>query len=135
MRINNCRVIELPVVHDARGNLSFVEQMNHVPFEFKRIYYLYDVPGGSFRGSHAHRNLHQFLFAVSGSFDLHLDDGLNKKSFHLNRAYQGVYICPMIWRKIDNFSSGSVCMVIASDYYKKSDYIRSYDQFLELALK
>ena len=135
MRINNCRIIELPVVHDARGNLSFVEQMNHVPFEFKRIYYLYDVPGGSFRGSHAHKNLHQFLFAVSGSFDLHLDDGLNKKSFHLNRAYQGVYICPMIWRKIDNFSSGSVCMVIASDYYKKSDYIRSYDEFLELALK
>ena len=135
MRINNCRVIELPVIHDARGNLSFVEQMNHVPFEFKRIYYLYDVPGGSLRGSHAHKNLHQFLFAVSGSFDLHLDYGLNKKSFHLNRAYQGVYICPMIWRKIDNFSSGSVCMVIASDHYKKSDYIRSYDQFLELASK
>ena len=134
MRINNCRLIDLPIIHDARGNLSFIEQMNHVPFEFKRIYYLYDVPGGSLRGSHAHKNLHQFLFAVSGSFDLHLDDGVNKKSFHLNRAYQGVYICPMIWRTIDNFSSGSVCMVIASECYTKVDYIRSYEEFLSLAL-
>jgi hypothetical protein len=135
MRINNCRLIDLPIINDARGNLSFVEQMNHVPFEFKRIYYLYDVPGGSFRGAHAHKNLHQFLFAASGSFDIHLDDGVNKKSFSLNRAYQGVYICPMIWRKIDNFSSGSVCMVISSELYDKNDYIRSYDHFLVAAKK
>jgi len=131
-RISNCRVIELPKIAGPRGNLTFVEQMRHLPFEFKRVYYLYDVPGGEERGGHAHRNLEQFVISVNGSFDILLDDGFEQKRVQLNRAYYGLYIPQMIWRSLDNFSSGSFCLVLASRYYDAEDYIRDYDDFLEL---
>lgn len=130
MSIENCRIIHLPKVSDPRGNLSFIEGENHIPFAIKRVYYLYDVPGGSDRGSHAHKTLHQFIVAMSGSFDVVLDDGSNKRRVHLNRSYSGLYVCPMIWRDLDNFSSGSVCMVLASANYDAADYHRDYAEFL-----
>ncbi|WP_293575538.1 FdtA/QdtA family cupin domain-containing protein [Phaeobacter sp.] len=129
MPLEDCKVLDLPKIEDARGNLTFVEGMNHIPFDIKRVYYLYDVPGGSDRGAHAHKDLHQFMIAMSGSFDVVLDDGYNKKRFHLNRSYFGIYICPMMWRYLDNFSSGAVCMVMASAPYDESDYIRDYGDF------
>lgn len=135
MSIEQCRIIDLPKIEDARGNLSFVEGGIHIPFDIKRAYYLYDVPGGSDRGSHAHKNLHQFIVAMSGSFDVVLDDGKEQKRFHLNRSYYGLYICPMTWRLLDNFSSGAVCMVLASEHYDEADYIRNYEEFLRLAGK
>jgi len=127
--IDNCRIIELPKISDPRGNLTFVENSQHIPFDIKRVYYLYDIPGGSDRGEHAHRELHQFIIAMSGSFDVVLDDGRQKRRYHLNRSYYGLYMCPMMWRLLDNFSSGSVCMVLASDIYREDDYIRDYDTF------
>ncbi len=130
MPVSACTKIDLPKIADARGNLTFVEGVTHVPFNIQRVYYLYDVPRGSERGAHAHRGLHQFMICMSGSFDLILDDGREKKSFNMNRPYYGVYICPMIWRRLENFSSGSVCVVLASEKYEESDYIRDYDQFL-----
>ncbi len=130
MGVKDCKIIELPKVSDPRGNLSFIEGGRHIPFDIKRVYYLYDVPGGSERGSHAHKNSHQFIVAMSGSFDVVLDDGYEKQRFHLNRSYYGLYVCPMMWRDLDNFSSGAVCMVLASTPYTKSDYIRSYQQFI-----
>ena len=133
MNLDRCQIVSLPKITDPRGNLTFVEANRHVPFSFSRIYYLYDVPGGSERGGHAHKNLHQFMIAMSGSFDVLLDDGENKKKVSLNRSHYGLYICPMIWRELDNFSSGAVCMVIASEYYDEADYIRNYDQFLKEA--
>jgi hypothetical protein len=135
MPLNDCRIIELPKIADPRGNLTFVEGGNHVPFDIKRVYYLYDVPGGSDRGSHAHRELHQFVIAMSGSFDIVLDDGDRQRRFHLNRSYYGLYICPMMWRTLDNFSSGGVCMVLASEAFDHADYIRDHDEFLRLARK
>lgn len=135
MSIEQCRIIDLPKIEDVRGNLSFVEGGIHIPFDIKRAYYLYDVPGGSNRGSHAHKNLHQFIVAMSGSFDVVLDDGKEQKRFHLNRSYYGLYICPMTWRLLDNFSSGAVCMVLASEHYDEADYIRNYEEFLRLAGK
>ena len=113
MSLTDCRIIDLPIIHDPRGNLTFVESNSQIPFAIERVYYLYDVPGGSERGGHAHRGLHQLIIAMSGSFDVVLDDGKDKKRVHLNRSYQGLYICPMIWRELDNFSSHSVCMVLA----------------------
>ena len=104
-----------------------------MPFDIRRVYYLYDVPGGAERGGHAHKDLHQLIIAMSGSFDVVLDDGENKKRIHLNRSYNGLYVCPMIWRELDNFSSGSVCMVLASNHYDESDYYRNYDKFLKAA--
>lgn len=133
MPLGDCRIIELPKVADPRGNLTFVEGGNHIPFGIRRVYYLYDVPGGSDRGAHAHRSLHQFVVAMSGSFDIVLHDGDRQRRFHLNRSYFGLYICPMMWRTLDNFSSGGVCMVLASEVYDAADYIRDYDQFLALA--
>lgn len=130
-----CEVIELPRISDPRGNLTFVEGERHVAFAIQRVYYLYDVPGGAERGGHAHRELHQLIIAMSGSFDVHLDDGHSKKSIHLNRSYQGLYVCPMIWREIDNFSSGAVCMVLASNRYDEADYYRDYQDFLREAIK
>jgi hypothetical protein len=124
-----CRIIDLPRVYEARGNLSFVEGQVHVPFDIKRVYYLYDVPGGSERGAHAHRALHQFMIAMSGSFDVILDDGEREHRFHLNRSYYGLYIPPMHWRLLNNFSSGSVCMVLASEHYDAADYYRDYEDF------
>lgn len=134
MPIENCRTIELPKIHDPRGNLTFIENSKHIPFDIKRVYYLYDVPGGSDRGSHAHKQLHQFIVAISGSFDVELDDGRRKQRFLLNRSHFGLYVCPMMWRLLDNFSSGSVCMVLASELYDMSDYIRDYDDFLRQVL-
>jgi dTDP-4-dehydrorhamnose 3,5-epimerase-like enzyme len=128
--LDACRIIELPQVRDVRGNLTFVEGGRHLPFEIKRVYYLYDVPGGSTRAGHAHKSLQQLVIAMSGSFDIELDDGRRKRKYHLNRSYYGLLIGPMIWREIDNFSSGSVCMVLASDYYDEDDYFRRHADFL-----
>ncbi len=133
MPLDDCRIIELPKIQDQRGNLTFIEAGRHVPFEIKRVYYLYDVPGGATRAAHGHRSLHQLMIAMSGSFDVTLDDGKEKKLFHLNRSYFGLYIPPMMWRDLDNFSSGAVCMVLASDYYDENDYFRNYDNFLKAA--
>lgn len=131
MPLSECRLLSLPKITDPRGNLTFIESGNHVPFDIKRVYYLYDVPGGAERGGHAHKNLHQFIIAMSGSFDVLLDDGKEKKRFHLNRSYHGLYLCPMIWRELDNFSSGSVCMVIASEVFDENDYYREYREYME----
>jgi dTDP-4-dehydrorhamnose 3,5-epimerase-like enzyme len=130
MSIDQCQMIDLPKIHDPRGNLTFVESNNQIPFVIERVYYLYDVPGGSDRGGHAHKELHQLIIAMSGSFDVVLDDGKDKKRVHLNRSYNGLYVCPMIWRELDNFSSGAVCMVLASNKYSESDYYRDYAQFM-----
>lgn len=129
MALSDCRLIDLPKILDARGNLTFIEGERHVPFQIKRIYYLYDVPGGESRAGHGHRTLQQFIIAASGSFDVILDDGERKYRYQLNRSYYGLYVPPMIWREIDNFSSGSVCLVLASDYYDEADYYHDYDAF------
>ena len=134
MNLQDCKIIDLPKIADARGNLTFIEGGRHVPFDIKRVYYLYDVPGGAERGGHAHKNLHQLIVAMSGSFDIVVDDGRQKKRIHLNRSYYGLYVCPMIWREMDNFSSGAVCLVLASNLYDAADYYRDYEKFLE-ALK
>lgn len=133
--LDKCKIVELPRINEPRGNLTFVESNRHIPFAIQRVYYLYDVPGGAERGGHAHKALHQLIIAMSGSFDIHLDDGYSKKTMHMNRSYNGLYVCPMIWREIDNFSSGAVCMVLASDYYDELDYYRDYDQFINDARK
>lgn len=128
--ITECRILELPKIGEPRGNLTFIEGGRHIPFEIKRVYYLYDVPGGAERGGHAHKGLHQLIVAMSGSFDIILDNGSEKKRFHLNRSYYGLYVCPMIWREMDNFSSGAVCLVLASNLYDEDDYYRNYDEFV-----
>ena len=134
LNIEKCKIIELPKISDPRGNLTFIEGGGrHVPFDIKRVYYLYDVPGGAERGGHGHKALHQLIIAMSGSFDVVLDDGYGKKRFSLNRSYYGLYVCPMIWRELDNFSSGSVCMVLASNLYDEEDYYREYDPFIAAA--
>ena len=125
-----CKIIDLPKISDPRGNLTFIEGGQHIPFDIQRVYYLYDVPGGAERGGHAHKDLHQLIIAMSGSFDVVLDDGNEKRRVHLNRSYNGLYVCPMIWRELDNFSSGSVCMVLASNKYDEADYYRDYGEFL-----
>lgn len=123
-------MLDLPKVENPLGNLTFIEGGAHVPFDIQRVYYLYDVPGGAARGGHAHKALHQLIVAMSGSFDVVLDDGRNQQRFHLNRSHQGLYVCPMIWRELDNFSSGSVCMVLASNRYDEADYYRDYTDYL-----
>ena len=128
--LSKCRIIDLPKINEPRGNLTFIEGNRHIPFNIQRVYYLYDVPGGAERGGHAHKGLHQLIIAMSGSFDVVLNDGRKKKRIHLNRSYKGLYVCPMIWRELDNFSSGSVCMVLASNLYDESDYYRDYADFL-----
>lgn len=130
MKLDKVKIVQLPKIEDNRGNLSFIEGQNHIPFDIKRVYYLYDVPGGAERGSHAHKELHQLIIAMSGSFDVVLSDGESKKRFHLNRSYLGLYLPPGIWRTLDNFSSGSVCMVLASQKYNELDYIRDYNDYL-----
>lgn len=130
-KLQECRILQLPKISDPRGNLTFIEGSNHVPFDIRRVYYTYDVPGGSDRGAHAHKKLHQLIIAMSGSFDVVLDDGFEKKRFHLNRSYFGLYVCPMMWRELDNFSSGSVCLVLASELYDPADYYRDYEEFLK----
>jgi dTDP-4-dehydrorhamnose 3,5-epimerase-like enzyme len=130
MSLEQCRIIDLPKISDPRGNLTFIEGSRHVPFDIRRVYYLYDVPGGAERGGHAHKGLHQLIIGMSGSFDIVLDDGRDKKRIHLSRSYYGLYVCPMIWREMDNFSSGSVCMVLASNLYDEEDYYRNYEDFI-----
>jgi hypothetical protein len=128
-KLERCRVVVLPKIADARGNLTFIEGSRHIPFEIRRVYYLYDVPGGASRGGHAHKELSQILIAASGSFDVILDDGFNKQTVHLNKPFEGLYICPMIWRELDNFSSGAVCLVLASHLYDENDYYRDHQKF------
>lgn len=130
--VYNCSILEIDKHHNLQGNISVVENGVTVPFDVKRVYYLYDVPGGESRGGHAHIELQQFIVAASGSFDVILDDGQLKRTFTLNRPYQGLLVVPGIWREIDNFSSGSVCLVLASTGYDEADYIRDYKQFKKL---
>ena len=132
LSINDCKVMLLPKIADPRGNLTFVEGNRHIPFAIQRVFYLYDVPGGAERGGHANKALHQLIIAMSGSFDVVLDDGAEKKRIHLNRSYSALYVCPMIWRALDNFSSGSVCMVLASHPYDQDDYYRDYDEYVSV---
>ena len=129
--VYGCSVIELKKNHRGKGNLTVVQNNIEVPFEVKRCYYLYDVPGGEERGGHAHKELHQLIVAASGSFDVILNDGNIKRTISLNRPYYGLLVVPGIWRELNNFSSGSVCLVLASEVYKQEDYIRSYNDFLE----
>lgn len=127
--------VDFPRITDARGNLTFIEKAVGLPFDIERVYFLYDVPGGESRGAHGHRSLEQIIFALSGSFDITLDDGFEKKDFHLNRPYRGLYVPPMTWRDLGNFSSGSVCLVLASHQYDSEDYFREYSKFLAEALR
>lgn len=129
--VDACRIIALPRFTDARGSLSFVEAEVHVPFEFKRIYYLYDLPEGTERGAHAHKALHQLMIPLAGSFDVVLDDGTRRRRVRLVSPDQGLYIRPMIWRDLENFAAGSVCLVVASERYGEDDYFRSYDEFIK----
>ena len=128
-RLDEVQLLELPKVLDARGNLTFIEEMRHVPFEIRRVFYLYDVPGGESRAGHANKLLEQLIIAVSGSFDVTVDDGTRHQRFPLNRSYFGLYVPGMVWREINNFSSGSVCLVLTNDYYDEKDYFRSYAEF------
>lgn len=128
-KINFYKIINLPIVKDKRGNLTFCESNKHIPFVIKRIYYLYDIPGGSLRAGHSHKKLHQCLISLSGSFEVHLDNGVEKKIIHLNRCYEALYIAPNVWRILKNFSSGAVCLALASDYFYEKDYIRNYTIF------
>jgi WxcM-like, C-terminal len=132
-RIAECKIMYLPKIEDVRGNLTFIEGNGHVPFDIKRVYYLYDVPGGESRGGHAHKEVEEFIIAANGSFDVILDDGFNKQRYHLNRSYYGLYVPTMIWRELDNFSSGSVCLVVASGLYNEDEYVRDYKYFIESA--
>ena len=131
-RIMNARIVNIPKIEDPRGNLSVIEK-EVVPFEIKRVYYLYDVPAGAERGGHAHKKLQQFLVALSGSFDVILNDGKQEKTVTLNKPYEGLLITNGIWRELKNFSSGSVCLVVASDVFEEADYIRDFEDFLAIS--
>lgn len=133
--IFQCNIIELSKINDRAGNLSFVENSKNIPFDIKRVYYIYDVPGGSDRGGHAHKNLEQFVIAVSGAFEVSLDDGTNKKIVRLDRPFMALHIQKGIWRETRNFTSGSVCMVLASEEYDENDYIDDYNKFLAYTQK
>ena len=127
-------IIQLPKVQDVRGNLSFIEENGHIPFAIKRSFWIYDVPGGEHRGGHAYRETEEFIVALSGSFDVVLDNGVEKKTYHLNRSYYGLYVPKMMWREMNNFSTNSLALVLSSTKYDGSDYIRDYDQFKNLVL-
>lgn len=128
-RLEDVKIINLPKILDDRGNLSFLENFNQVPFEIKRIYWIYDVPGGEIRGGHAYMELNEVIIALSGSFDVVVDDGTEKKTFSLNRSYYGLYVPSGLWRQIENFSTNSLCLVLASTAYNEADYIREYEQY------
>lgn len=130
--LEKVKIIQLPKISDPRGNLTFVEGANHIPFEVKRAYWIYDVPGGEVRGGHAYKCLNEFIIALSGSFDVVLDDGSDKKVFSLNRSYYGLYVPNMIWRQLENFSTNSLCLIMASDFYNEDDYLRDYSKFSDL---
>ncbi len=132
MSIIQCKLIDLPKITDPRGNLSVIESEVHVPFDIKRVYYLYDVPGGSSRAGHGHKELQQLIVAMSGSFDVIVDDGHERKKFHLNRSYYGLYIPKLMWREVENFSSGGVCLVLASTLYDRADYYHDYGDFVRV---
>jgi hypothetical protein len=127
----DCSILHFPKIHNRSGNITPVQNNIEVPFEIKRVYYLYDVPGGESRGAHGHKVLQQFIIAASGSFDVTLDDGTNKKTVNLNRPYFGLHVYPGMWRDISNFSSGAICLVLASELYNKEDYIRDYKEFIK----
>ena len=129
--ISDCHIIDLEMIHNRSGNITVVGQNDIIPFSVKRIYYLYDIPGGVERGGHAHKDLYQLIVAASGSFDVELNDGSEKKLFTFNRPYKGLLVVPGIWREIVNFSSGSICLVLASAIYDETDYIRDYGKFME----
>ena len=129
MNLKNCKLVDLPKITDPAGNLTPIEGGRHVPFEIKRVFYLYDVPGGATRAGHALKTCQQFIIAMSGSFDVMLDDGTDTKRYHLNRSYTGLYVPALIWRELENFSSGSVCTVLASDVYDEKGYYREYEEF------
>jgi WxcM-like, C-terminal len=129
--INDCSVLSLPKVVNPRGNLTFIEGSSHVPFEIKRVFYIYDVPTEEGRGAHAHKTLHQFLICLSGSFDVRIDDGERQATIHLSRPWKGLHVPPMIWSAEVNFDPGTVCLVLASDHFHESDYIRDYEAFLQ----
>lgn len=131
----NARLIDLPVISDPRGDLTFMEGNRHIPFDIQRVYYLYNVPVDSERGGHAHRELEQVVFALSGSFRMRIDDGTNKADVWLNNPRKGLYLRNMVWREIDTFSQGAVCMVLASQPYDEADYYRDYEEFLAAARK
>lgn len=130
--VYDCNIIHLPKIESVSGSITPIEGMKDVPFDIKRIYYLYDVPGGADRGGHAHRKLHQLIVAASGSFDIIIDDGNIRRNIQLNRPYFGLYLKPGIWRDISNFSSGAICLVLASDFYDASEYIRDYSEFVAM---
>jgi hypothetical protein len=130
MEIEICKIIELPRIHDSRGDLTFVEGGNHLPFDIRRVYYLYNVPVDSERGGHAHKELEQVVFALSGSFRMKVDDGYRKTEYWLRDPRRGLYISQLVWREMDCFSQGVVCMVLASQRYDEADYYRNYDDFL-----
>jgi len=128
--VHDCQIIELPKISERRGAITPIYNGIHVPFDIKRVYYLYDVPGGESRGGHAHKDLQQLIVSVMGAFDVVVDDGVERRRIHLDRAYYGLYITKMIWRELENFSSGGICLVLSSMFYDENDYIREYDAFL-----
>ena len=132
MTVESCKLIELPRFNDPRGNLSFAEQNNHIPFEIQRTYWIYDVPGGEDRGGHAYKNTSEFIIAIAGAFDVTVDDGKKKKTFSLNRSYYGLFIPKGLWRKIDNFSTASLALEFADTKYDRRDYIEDYGEYLKL---
>lgn len=132
MTVEDVKIVELPKFTDPRGNLSFVEQLNHIPFEIKRTYWIYDVPGGETRGGHAYKNNQEFIVALSGAFDVIVDDGTTKKKFTLNRSYYGLYVPAGLWREMENFSTNSLALEFSSIHYDERDYIRDYDEYLKL---
>ena len=129
MKLSDVKIIQLPKFLDERGNLSFVEELNHIPFKIERTYWIYDVPGGEKRGGHAYKENQEFIVALSGSFDVVLDDGTDKRTFHLNRSYYGLYVPNRLWREMENFSTNSLALVLASVPYSEGDYMRDYDEF------
>jgi mannose-6-phosphate isomerase-like protein (cupin superfamily) len=128
----SCQIIHLPRVEDVRGNLSFVEEKRHIPFAIRRVYWVYDVPGGATRDGHAYRTLEEFIIAVSGSFDVAIDDGTEQQVVQLNRSYVGLYVPPLVWRRLENFSSNSIALILASQPYSEGDYLREYQEFTRL---
>lgn len=132
MTINDVKLVELPKFMDPRGNLSFVEEKKHIPFEIRRTYWIYDVPGGESRGGHAYKTTDEFIVAISGSFDVMVDDGVNKKTYTLNRSYYGLYIPKGLWRTMNNFSTNSLALETANTDYDRSDYVESYDDYLKM---
>jgi len=130
--LSNVKIINLPKIEDPRGNLTFVEENNHIPFDIKRVYWIYDVPGGEVRGGHAYKKNKEFIIALSGSFDIIIKDGNKRKKFSLNRSYYGLYVPHMLWRSLENFSTNALCLILASEKYNEKDYIRNWDEFKKI---